>query len=341
MPQPSTIKYYSIYFPGHPADRAYDTAFLSTDKKELEKEYADYLIEGHLGYLIDQYNKLCESANNPTAMITTDDADTLYAFAQRLHEAGPAEVFALDCSYVKEVDYPHFHIPIVNKDGETIELGQFTIKYGRDIDAVLILNKPKLTSEDEQIINDFLKRKNYNQIDWQIHNPKTTFMVPAVWKAWGRVPVEATDIDDLKAKLKDPEFIANLTAPQDSDHYLDDSFEVDWEGDAIDESGASYELTAKPVTTQTSNETGNKIISNNATSAINDKIINITVNGSADFIETATGAVAVTGNVTQIQTASGNITISGDVTNATTMSGDISAKKIGSATSMSGDVKIK
>ena len=85
----------------------------------------------------------------------------------------------------------------------------------------------------------------------------------------------------------------------------------------------------------------NKIISNSATSTIDDKVINITVNGNVDFIETAAGAVAITGNATQVQTASGDITISGDVTNATTMSGDISAKKIGSATSMSGDVKIK
>ena len=84
-----------------------------------------------------------------------------------------------------------------------------------------------------------------------------------------------------------------------------------------------------------------KIISNNATSTIDDKIINITVNGNVDFIETATGDVAVTGNVTQVQTASGDITISGDTTNATAMSGDITAKKIGSATSMSGDVTIK
>ena len=84
-----------------------------------------------------------------------------------------------------------------------------------------------------------------------------------------------------------------------------------------------------------------KIISNNATSTIDDKIINITVNGNVYFIETATGAVAVTGNVTRVQTASGDITISGDTTNATTMSGDITAKKIGSATSMTGDVTIK
>jgi len=258
MLQPSTIKYYSIYFPGLPAESAYDTAFFSTDKKELEKEYTTYLVEEHLGYLIDQYNKLCQSANNPTAMITADDADALHVFAQRLRDADPAEVFTLDRSYVKKIDYPHFHIPIVDQNSETIELGQFVIKYGHEIDAVLTLNKPKLTSEDEQIINEFLKNKNYDQIDWKIHNPRKTFMVPAIWQVWGRIPVEATDIDDLKAKLKDPEFIANLTAPQDYDHYIEDSFEVDWEGDAIDELGVAYELTAKPAPTQVSpDETDN------------------------------------------------------------------------------------
>lgn len=85
----------------------------------------------------------------------------------------------------------------------------------------------------------------------------------------------------------------------------------------------------------------NKIISNDGTSTIDDKVINVTVNGNVDSIETITGTVAVTGNVTQAKTASGDITISGDTTNATTMSGDISAKKIDSATSMSGDVTIK
>lgn len=44
----------------------------------------------------------------------------------------------------------------------------------------------------------------------------------------------------------------------------------------------------------------NKIISNSATSTIDDKVINITVNGNVDFIETAAGAVAITGNATQV-----------------------------------------
>lgn len=85
----------------------------------------------------------------------------------------------------------------------------------------------------------------------------------------------------------------------------------------------------------------NKIIYNDGTSTIDEKVINVIVNGNVDSIETITGTVTVTGNVTQAQTASGDIKVSGDTTNATTMSGDITAKKIDSATSMSGDVNIK
>ena len=101
-------------------------------------------------------------------------------------------------------------------------------------------------------------------------------------------------------------------------------------------------LTAEPTKDQfVSKMTKSSPITQHRPLTIDDKIINITVNGNVDFIETATGDVAVTGNVTQVQTASGDITISGDTTNATAMSGDITAKKIGSATSMSGDVTIK
>ena len=85
----------------------------------------------------------------------------------------------------------------------------------------------------------------------------------------------------------------------------------------------------------------NRIIFNNTTSTIDDRIINITVNGNVDSIETVTGNVDIAGSVNQAQTVSGDIKTSGNIINANTMSGDITGKDIGSATNMSGNIKIK
>lgn len=67
--------------------------------------------------------------------------------------------------------------------------------------------------------------------------------------------------------------------------------------------------------------------------------INVTVNGSAESVETTSGTVTVTGSADRVKTMSGDVhcgDVSGDVG---TMSGDVTCGPItGSVKTMSGDI---
>lgn len=59
---------------------------------------------------------------------------------------------------------------------------------------------------------------------------KNTYKVPVVWSAMGYVLVEADDVEEAKNYVK--EHLDEFPLPRDGE-YLDDSFEVDEEGEAI------------------------------------------------------------------------------------------------------------
>lgn len=52
-----------------------------------------------------------------------------------------------------------------------------------------------------------------------------TFKVPVSYEVYGYVEVEAKDLDDLKEKLNNDEFVSNMPLP-DNPEYVDSSYEV-------------------------------------------------------------------------------------------------------------------
>ena len=56
-----------------------------------------------------------------------------------------------------------------------------------------------------------------------------TYKVPVVYQVWGLVEVEAENRADLERKLKDEEFVQEMPLADDPD-YIDESYEIDWEG---------------------------------------------------------------------------------------------------------------
>ena len=143
--------YYTIYFP---AFSAADEIFLSTDKKELEKYYANYLIEEHPDEIYDRTVSI-----HPTLEYSKNE------FEKHLTTLPPNEVLLLDGCYVKEINYPHLHILVENKNGEKLELGEIAIA-DTEFDMCQIVNKETLTIEDLNNINSCLKQKGFHQIPY-------------------------------------------------------------------------------------------------------------------------------------------------------------------------------
>lgn len=149
----SELHYYTIYFP------AFSTVdeiflFLSTDKKELEKYYANYLIEEHPDEIYDRTVSI-----HPTLEYSKNE------FEKHLTTLPPNEVLLLDGCYVKEINYPHLHILVKNKNGEKLELGEIAIA-DTEFDMCQIVNKETLTIEDLNNINSCLEQKGFHQIPY-------------------------------------------------------------------------------------------------------------------------------------------------------------------------------
>ena len=145
--------YYTIYFP---AFSAADEIFLSTDKKELEKYYANYLIEEHPDEIYDRTVRI-----HPTF----EYEYSKNKFEKHLKMLPLKEVLLLDGCYVKEINYPHLHILVENKNGEKLELGEIAIA-DTEFDMCQIVNKETLTIEDLNNINSCLKQKGFHQIPY-------------------------------------------------------------------------------------------------------------------------------------------------------------------------------
>ena len=143
--------YYTIYFP---AFSAADEIFLSTDKKELEKYYANYLIEEHPDEIYDRTVSI-----HPTLEYSKNE------FEKHLTTLPPNEVLLLDGCYVKEINYPHLHILVENKNGEKLELGEIAIA-DTEFDMVQLVNKENLTIEYIDGINSCLQKKGFYQIPY-------------------------------------------------------------------------------------------------------------------------------------------------------------------------------
>ena len=141
--------YYTIYFP---AFSAADEIFLSTDKKELEKYYANYLIEEHPDEIYDRTVTI-----HPTLEYSKNE------FEKHLTTLPPNEVLLLDGCYVKEINYPHLHILVENKNGEKLELGEIAIA-NTEFDMIQLVNKENLTLEYIDGINSCLQKKGFYQI---------------------------------------------------------------------------------------------------------------------------------------------------------------------------------
>ena len=54
------------------------------------------------------------------------------------------------------------------------------------------------------------------------------FKVSVSYQVYGTVTVEAENLEDLKGKLQDSDFVADMPLP-DEPNYVDDSYEVDIE----------------------------------------------------------------------------------------------------------------
>ena len=147
----SKPQYYTIYVP---AFSTVDEIFLSTDKKELEEDYANYLIEEHSDTIYDRTVII-----NPTLKYTKDE------FEKHLTTLPPNEVLLLEGSYVKEINYPHLHILVENQNGKKLELGEITIA-DTTFDMRQIVNKETLTIEDLNDINSCLEQKGFHQIPY-------------------------------------------------------------------------------------------------------------------------------------------------------------------------------
>lgn len=194
--------------------------FLSTSKAKLEQDYAGYLIEEHTENLLNRLRVI-----NPNTPYNENDFD---AFKDYLLTLPSSEVLLLDGCYAKEVNYPHLNIPVKHQNGETFELGEIAVA-DTSFDMIQLTNKETLTDEGREIINRVLHRKGFYQIYWPELSTDKTFMVPVLWQSWGRVPVKATDLEYLKAKLSNSKFLASLPIPYNNGEYVEDSFTVDWD----------------------------------------------------------------------------------------------------------------
>ena len=143
--------YYTIYFP---AFSAADEIFLSTDKKELEKCYANYLIEERPDEIYDRTVTI-----HPTLKYEYSKNE----FEKHLTTLPPNEVLLLDGCYVKEINYPHLHILVENKNGEKLELGEIAIA-DTEFDMIQLVNKENSPLEYIDGINSCLQKKGFYQI---------------------------------------------------------------------------------------------------------------------------------------------------------------------------------
>ena len=71
----------------------------------------------------------------------------------------------LDGCYVKEINYPHLHILVENKNGEKLELGEIAIA-DTEFDMRQIVNKETLTIEYIDGINSCLQKNGFYQIPY-------------------------------------------------------------------------------------------------------------------------------------------------------------------------------
>ena len=147
------LHYYTIYFP---AFSAADEIFLSTDKKELEKYYANYLIEERPDEIYDRTVSI-----HPTL----EYEYSKNKFEKHLKMLPLNEVLLLDGCYVKEINYPHLHILVENKNGEKLELGEIAIA-DTEFDMIQLVNKENLTIEYIDGINSCLQKKGFYQIPY-------------------------------------------------------------------------------------------------------------------------------------------------------------------------------
>ena len=65
------------------------------------------------------------------------------------------------------------------------------------------------------------------------------YRVPVTYRVFGHVFVEAKDKKDLVKKLKDARFVENMPLATD-DEYIEDSYEIDFEGEFSDKNECFY-----------------------------------------------------------------------------------------------------
>lgn len=164
---------------------------------------------------------------NPEVPYSENDFD---AFKDYLLTLPSSEVLLLNGCYTKKVDYPHLNIPVKHQNGEVFELGEVAVT-DNSFDMIQLVNRETLTDEGREIINRVLHRKDFYQIYWAEHSTDKTFLVPVLWQSWGQIPVKATDLEDLKTKLSDSNFLTSLPIPYNNGEYVTDSFTIDWDND--------------------------------------------------------------------------------------------------------------
>lgn len=60
-----------------------------------------------------------------------------------------------------------------------------------------------------------------------------TFEIPVCYSVTGRVTIKAESVEDARQKLASSEFVNEMPLPEVTD-YLEDSFEIDMEGEMVD-----------------------------------------------------------------------------------------------------------
>lgn len=65
------------------------------------------------------------------------------------------------------------------------------------------------------------------------------YRVPVTYRVFGHVFVEAKDKKDLVKKLKDEKFVSDMPLAKD-DEYIEDSYEIDFEGEFSDKNECFY-----------------------------------------------------------------------------------------------------
>lgn len=217
--------YYGVYFP---AFNTFDTAFLSTDKKFLESEYASYILENCWDTLQERRLKI---NNSPESNSHETDAE----FSKTIEQLDNADILIMFGCYVKKVTNPILNEK-TSKQGSTFsnthEFGEILIENFETDPLEYILEKPTLASTEsipndkKEMIDNFLAAYDYTPIYGSNTKPLQSYSIPVVYQVSGRVDIQATSFNDAVKKLQDPDFVNDMSLPSNPNQALNINIDI-------------------------------------------------------------------------------------------------------------------